>query len=125
MLRIFKILYFSLTAAFLFLSGSVIYAQTEAGNPLKFEKMSHNFGKFNINSGPKECSFEYTNTGSDPIAINNVISSCGCTEPVWDKKPIMPRQKGKIDVTYLNDQGPYPFEKTITVYTSAARSLYY
>ncbi len=121
MKSLFKILYFNLTAILVFLSGSTIYAQNAAENQLKFEKTTHNFGKFSVKAGPKQCSFEFTNAGSTPIVINNVISSCGCTEPVWPKQPIMPGKGGKIDVTYLNDQGPFPFEKTITVYTSASK----
>ncbi len=121
MRAIAKILFFIPTVLFIFLSGSILKAQTAAENPLKFNKTSHNFGKFSVKDGAKQCSFEYTNSGSEPLVIYNVISSCGCTEPVWDKKPIMPGKGGKIDVTYLNDQGPYPFEKTITVYTSASK----
>ncbi len=121
MRTIAKILYFFQTLLFIFLSGSILNAQAIAENPLKFNKTSHNFGKFSVKDGVKQCSFEYTNTSNEPIVIYNVVSSCGCTEPVWDKKPIMPGKGGKIEVTYLNDQGPYPFEKSITLYTSASK----
>lgn len=109
------------TAAF-FLSSFFLPAQAQTGfeTPLKFNKTVHNFGKISINAGKQHCEFEFTNTGDKPIAINNIISSCGCAEPVWPKHPIMPGQGGKIEVTFLNDQGPYPFEKTLTVYTSAS-----
>ena len=97
------------------------YAQTGFDSGLEFNKTSHNFGKISISSGAQKCSFEFTNTSSEPIVIYKVLSSCGCTEPVWPKEPVMPGKNGKIDVTYLNDQGPYPFEKTITVYSSASK----
>lgn len=116
-----KILFLNLAALFFLLSGFAVSAQTDGSLPLKFNKTSHNFGKFSVNDGQKKCTFEFTNTSAGPIVINNIISSCGCTEPVWPKKPIMPGESGKIEVTYLNDQGPYPFEKTLTVYTSASR----
>jgi len=32
----------------------------------------------------------------------------------------MPGQSGQISVTFLNDQGPYPFEKTLSVYSTAS-----
>ncbi|MBR5855830.1 MAG: DUF1573 domain-containing protein [Bacteroidales bacterium] len=96
-------------------------AQTGFDSALEFNKTSHNFGKISINAGKQECSFEFTNKSDKPVVIFNVISSCGCAEPTWPKEPIMPGKGGKISVTYLNDQGPYPFEKTITVYTSAGK----
>lgn len=88
---------------------------------LHFNKTSHNFGKISVKAGKQECSFEFTNNSSQPVVIYNVISSCGCAEPSWPKEPIMPGKGGKISVTYLNDQGPYPFDKVITVYTSAGK----
>ncbi len=118
--------FFNISAALLFslliFSAEVaLYGQNPAETALKFNKTSHNFGKISIDSGKQQCSFEFTNCSSQPVVIYNVISSCGCTEPVWTKKPIMPGEGGKIEVTYLNDQGPFPFEKTLTVYTSLSK----
>ena len=94
--------------------------QTYAPQAIEFAKKVHNFGKVSVNDGAQKCSFDFTNTSDKPVVINNIISSCGCTTPIWPKKPIMPGEKGKVEVTYLNDQGPYPFDKTLTVYTSAS-----
>ncbi len=87
---------------------------------IEFTKKVHNFGKISVNEGAKHCTFEFRNTSQKPVVINNILSSCGCTTPIWPKKPIMPGESGKVEVTYLNDQGPYPFDKTLTVYTSAS-----
>lgn len=94
--------------------------QSAAPQAIEFSKKVHNFGRISINDGAQHCTFEFRNTSSKPVVINNIISSCGCTTPVWPKKPIMPGEGGKVEVTYLNDQGPYPFDKTLTVYTSAS-----
>ena len=48
--------------------------------------------------------------------IHNVISSCGCTTPEWTREPVKPGATGTIQATFSNDQGPYPFDKTLTVY---------
>lgn len=95
-------------------------ARQQPDQPLKFDKTAHNFGQISISEGPNSCTFTFTNTGDKPVVINNVLTSCGCTEPVWPKAPVMPGKSGTIQVTYLNDQGPYPFDKSITVYTSAS-----
>lgn len=94
--------------------------QSVAPQAIEFSKKVHNFGKISINDGEQHCTFEFRNTSDKPVVINNIITSCGCTDPAWPKKPIMPGEKGKVEVTYLNDQGPYPFDKTLTVYTSAS-----
>lgn len=109
-----------LAAAILIAEAPHIQAQnnTEAG--IEFSSKVHNFGKISVAEGAKHCTFEFKNTSNKPIVINNIISSCGCTTPKWPKKPIMPGEGGKIEVTYLNDQGPYPFDKALTVYTSAS-----
>ena len=117
----YKILNFNILVILFSFFGICAAAQSGTDMPIRFNKTSHNFGKFSINAGKQHCSFEFTNQGSAPVVIFNVISSCGCTEPVWPKEPIMPGKGGKIEVTFLNDQGPYPFEKTLTVYTSASK----
>lgn len=117
----YKILKYNILVILISLIGICAYAQSGADMPIRFNKTSHNFGKFSINAGKQQCSFEFTNQGNSPVVIFNVISSCGCTEPVWPREPIMPGKGGKIEVTFLNDQGPYPFEKTLTVYTSASK----
>ena len=94
---------------------SRVYAKGE----LVFESMVHDFGDILIDDGPQYCEFGYKNTGDSPVVIHNIISSCGCTQPQWSKAPIRPGESGKIKVTFLNDQGPYPFDKVLTVYNSA------
>lgn len=85
-------------------------------NSVKFNKIVHDFGDIMLNSGRHTCTFSFKNISEQPVVIQTVISSCGCTKPEWTKNPIMPGETGKIDVTYLNDQGAYPFDKSLTVY---------
>lgn len=85
---------------------------------LSFDTKEYDFGDLTTSSGPQTYKFVFTNISSKPIVVHNAISSCGCTVPIWDKQPIPPGKKGTIEVTYSNDQGPYPFNKTITIYVS-------
>lgn len=62
--------------------------------------------------------FEFTNTGSIPLVVSNVVSSCGCTIPKKPKNPIQPGETGVIEVKYdTNRVGP--IRKTITVTSNA------
>ena len=111
-----------LLAAFLF--GTVdSFAQSEKQSQpeekvISFDSKTHDFGDILLSDGPVTCEFVMTNISNSPIVIHNVVSSCGCTVPDYDKKPIEPGKSTNIEVTYANDQGPYPFNKTITVYVS-------
>lgn len=62
--------------------------------------------------------FEFTNTGTAPLIISKVSSSCGCTIPKKPEGPIMPGEKGEIQVKYdTNRVGP--IRKAITVISNA------
>ena len=61
--------------------------------------------------------FEFTNTGTAPLEITNVQSTCGCTVPTKPTEPIMPGKTGKIEVKY--NMNPGPIRKTITVESNA------
>lgn len=62
--------------------------------------------------------FEFTNTGTAPLIISKVSSSCGCTIPKKPEDPILPGQTGEIQVKYdTNRVGP--IRKAITVISNA------
>ena len=63
--------------------------------------------------------FEFTNTGSAPLIISKVKSSCGCTVPSWSKEPIMAGETGTIKVKYDTNR-VMPIRKTITVTSNAS-----
>ena len=62
--------------------------------------------------------FEFTNTGNAPLIISSVKSTCGCTVPKKPKGPIMPGEKGEIEVKY-DTKRVNPIRKTITVISNA------
>lgn len=80
---------------------------------IEFSKMVHHYGEIEYLSDGT-CTFEFTNTGSEPIVVTNVRSSCGCTVPQWTKDPVKPGEKGEITVKY-NTRLAGGFNKTITV----------
>ena len=44
--------------------------------------------------------FTLKNTGSHPLLIKNVLTTCGCTNPQWEKRPVLPGQTREIIVTF-------------------------
>lgn len=114
---------FALSGALLLMSF-VLFGQNGDGGAkkedqvIRFDAKNYDFGDVLQSEGALRHTFTFENISSSPIVIHNVISSCGCTTPEWSREPIRPGAKGKIEVVYSNDQGPYPFDKTLTVYVS-------
>ncbi len=93
-------------------------AQVKVGDVATLDRTVYDFGDIQTTQGPVSCSFTVTNTSRKEITILNVISSCGCTDVSWSRESIKPGAKGTISATYKNDEGPYPFDKTLTAYIS-------
>lgn len=115
-----RLLYFLLSVSIILLVNNVVNGQSRNQIPVEFNKLVHDFGNIGINSGKHSYVFKFKNISDKPVIVHTVVSSCGCTTPEWTKKPIMPGESGEIGVTFLNDQGPYPFDKSLTVYLSGA-----
>ena len=62
--------------------------------------------------------FEFTNTGSSPLIISKVSSSCGCTIPKKPEEPILPGESGEIQVKY-DTKRIGPIRKAVTVISNA------
>ena len=66
--------------------------------------------------------FEFTNTGSVPLFIQNVKGSCGCTSPEWTKDPIPAGAKGYVKATF-NAAAEGVFTKTLTVTANVSETI--
>jgi len=87
------------------------------GPGLEFDVTEHQFGIIE-KGGNGTFEFTFTNTGTEPLILSNVRSSCGCTVPSWPHEPIPAGGKETIKVKYdTNRLGQ--FSKTISVYSNA------
>lgn len=107
---------------FIFLGmGLTAYSQ-EKGPHISFKSLTHNFGNIKEEDGPVTYDFHFRNTGNEPLVLQRVVSSCGCTTPTWSKEPVPPGGDGFIRVVYNPRNRPNQFHKSVTVYTNAQRS---
>ena len=102
----------------LLISGSAANAQEKVGNIAEFDKTVYDFGDVMLSDGPLSCTFNVKNISQKPMLIHSVVTSCGCTDVKWTREPVMPGKSGSISAVYTNDEGPYPFDKSLTVYIS-------
>jgi hypothetical protein len=109
---------------FLLLNALPVFSQTQigSGGPLiSFVETEYNFGT--VKSGVEAIHyFVFTNSGSKPLVISNIRSSCGCAVPGWPKIPIESGRTDSLRVEY-NTRVKGVFDKTISVYTNDARGM--
>ena len=89
--------------------------KADTGNAvIQFTEYEHNFGK--VKEGEKvACIFTFKNTGTGNLVINSVTTTCGCTVPKYDTKPISPGNTGTLEVVF-NTSGYNGIQaKTISV----------
>jgi hypothetical protein len=86
---------------------------------ISFAEYEHNFGR--VNGGEKvSCIFSFRNAGTADLVINSAITSCGCTVPKYDKKPIGPGKSGSLEVVFNTEGRSGIQSKTITVQSNAS-----
>lgn len=68
---------------------------------------------------PVRITYNFTNTGSSPLVISNVTTSCACTIADWTKKPIPAGAKGQVTATF-DAEAIGRFYKEVGVYCNAS-----
>ncbi|WP_400190274.1 DUF1573 domain-containing protein [Hymenobacter sp. B81] len=112
------------------LAGFAAQAQTAAVQPanakekvngpqITFTELKHDFGK--IKQGDvAEHVFKFKNTGTAPLVISNIGTTCGCTTPDWTRDPVMPGKTGTITAKF-NSAGKMGMQnKVLTIESNAA-----
>jgi len=92
----------------------VSQSESRAKTAISFAEMNHNFGEIEQNSKHTKI-FKFTNTGSEPLIIENASGSCGCTVPTFPKEPIAPGKTGEIEVVYSPGTQQGAQTKTVTI----------
>lgn len=82
---------------------------------VRFDRTVYDWGDVTVKDGPLECVFTFTNVSDAPVTVTSVRSSCGCTSVKWTTEVVDPGQSGTVEAVYTNDEGPYPFDKTLSV----------
>lgn len=101
----------------------IAYTNAFAQPNVKFDKQKYDLGTIVWNQ-IKTAEFTISNTGNQPLKINNVEVSCGCTVVNWDKKPIEAGKSSIITVSY-NAEMLGHFTKHAAIYTNASERPVY
>ena len=93
------------------------FAQIEVAEPY------HAFG--DVAQGEKvDHIFVFRNTGSQPLIIQNVLTTCGCTVSEWPKDPILPWEEGNLKVEFDSGSKIGRQNKVITIRSNSKSGDY-
>ena len=113
------------TVLFLLLALTCLQIKTNAqgkkvdGAQFKFEGGdTYDFGE--LKRGPAAPhKFIFTNTGNQPLIIMDVTPSCGCTNVDWIKSPVLPGQKGWVQLSLKTEEQHGVFNKEVYIRSTA------
>ncbi len=109
----------------LFLVGTVTAqnsgSETASGPQITFAESSFDFG--DIKQGDKvEHTFTFKNSGTEPLILSNVLTTCGCTATNWPRDPIAPGKGGEITVKFNSAGKMGRQNKVVTVVSNATNA---
>jgi hypothetical protein len=101
-------------------SGNSSLQTTSIGTvEIAFREYEYNFGK--VAEGEKVgFTFTFENKGTANLIIASATTSCGCTVPKYNTKPIPPGGNGKLEVVFDTSGRNGMQTKTITVKSNAS-----
>ncbi len=95
------------------LCGSPAFAVPD----MKFTSTQFDFGE--VYQGARvQHAFEFVNAGQDPLLIDRVRSSCGCTAVLVSEKNLAPGEKGQIKTNFDSTRFRGSVSKTIYLYSN-------
>lgn len=83
-------------------------------------ELEHDFGDITYKKEVQH-TFRFKNKGSEPLVIETIRTTCGCTGSTWDETPILPDSIGNITIEYDAKKGGY-FRKSAKVYFEGKRT---
>lgn len=110
-----KRLIFLLTA--ILVCSLAVMAKSNAS--ASFERTKVELGQIQASKGPVTFTYDFTNTGSEPLVIVSVSNGgCGCTKPSFPKEPIAPGKSGRISITFNPEGRAGELNREVTVRTN-------
>lgn len=116
-MRLFR---FAFVAAMALLSVSSLRAQSPKGADIEFQTNIVDLGELSHDDDKQVVRLAYTNTGDQPLVVTEVRTSCTCTTVQYDRKRVMPGERGSIVITLDPAKAPEGnLYRVLQVYSSA------
>lgn len=66
--------------------------------------------------------FYFVNKGDVPLVFSDYKVACSCTKVIFPEKPILPKKKGKLTITFDTKGKLYWQNRIIEIYSNAKKS---
>lgn len=101
---------------FCLLISAGLFSQEKKGAELKFEKDMELLDTLYVNElETQKLEIEFENKGDEPLVLSYVRGCCGTRIKSWTKEPVMPGEKGKIEVEFRLAPRPHKISRTVSV----------
>lgn len=94
------------------------HGSTAAQSKLQFSQTEFDYGQVKEDGGAVTARFEARNTGSEPVVVLEVMTSCGCTTPYFERKPIAAGETFGLEIRYDPMNRPGRIDRDIFVRAS-------
>ncbi len=92
-----------------------LQADEKKGPQLTFENDRHDYGTVYLDDMPEtKLAIKFTNTGDEPLILENVRACCGTRVTQWPREPIAPGEEGVINVEFRLAPRPHRISRTVT-----------
>ena len=98
------------------------YAQEELNSALVFETYEWDFGQIDEADGVVQHTFRFVNVSNNPIQIDNVATSCGCTTVLYSTQPVAGGEYGELTVAFDPSRTEGRVLREVEVYTKDRRN---
>ena len=112
----------SLLTILLSLTIGSAYAQEELNSALVFETYEWDFGQIDEADGVVQHTFRFVNVSNNPIQIDNVATSCGCTTVLYSTQPVAGGEYGELTVAFDPSRTEGRVLREVEVYTKDRRN---
>ncbi|TVQ93681.1 MAG: DUF1573 domain-containing protein [Bacteroidetes bacterium] len=101
---------------FCLLLSAGLFSQEKNSAKLKFEKDIEPLGTLFIHElETQKLEIEFENEGDEPLILSYVRGCCGTRIKSWTKEPVMPGEKGKIEIEFRLAPRPHRISRTVSV----------
>lgn len=102
--------------------NSAVNLSTDSKAEIMFKEYEHDFGK--VAEGERIAYvFTFENSGTSDLVIKSALTTCGCTVPKYDTKPVSPGKGGMLEVVFDTSGRSGTQTKTITVNSNASKPV--
>lgn len=95
---------------------------TDADGRLSFEHAEISLGEVALGE-TRTAALRARNTMSEPLVVTDVVTSCGCTQVEWDRRPVPPGGEVEFRIRFTAEQAGAFYKKIAVRHSGSPRPV--